>query len=407
MNKAKHAFVLYAEIAILVVMTVLLTVINMVNFTMIGDDADHLTGVLAESHGVFSSDRGSTSAKLPSGKRSRQPFSLEGMNPDDPELRSSLGYFTVAFDKEGNAEVLVNKLSAVQKEEVIEWAQSLRNGTETGWTNTTYRYRVYKENGVRYVTVIDQSRELGSVYRILIVSIVGGLLMVLICLFLLQRVGTKVFAPLEESDRRQKRFIQQAESEFKLPLTIINANTELLERKNGPTEETAVINKQVRRMTELVRELGALTIFEEEAGPASIVDLSGLFSAAVDSRRKAFEEAGLEVKTDIQPTVTIKGDAQALRRMAEELVDNGCQFAKGSMELSLKATNGRITILQSNPTDLKDGSADHVFDRFVTLENAGKGCGLGLAYVKEAVKAHNGRVKASVSKGVFTLQIDL
>ena len=393
----------------MVVMTVLLSVINVVNFAMIAEDADNLTGVLAESRGVFSSERGnggSSSKTAPSRRPDRQPFNLEGMNPDDPELRSSLGYFTVAFDKEGNAEVLVNKLSAVEDEEVIEWAQGLRSGS-TGWTRTTYRYRVYKSNGTRYVTVIDQGREWTQAGRILIISVVGGLLMVLICLFLLQRAGAKVFAPLEESDRRQKRFIQQAESEFKLPLTIINANTELLERKNGPSEETAVINKQVRRMTVLVKELGALTIFEEEAGPASIVDLSGLMAAALDSRRKAFEEAGIEMTVDIQPNVTIKGDVQALRRMAEELAKNSLQFAKGSMQLSLKASNGRITLVQSNPTDLKDGPADHVFDRFVTLENAREGSGLGLAYVKEAAKAHNGRVKAAVTGGVFTLQIDL
>ena len=65
--------------------------------------------------------------------------------------------------------------------------------------------------------------------------------------------------------------------------------------------------------------------------------------------------------------------------------------------------------MQTNDTSLADGSIDQIFDRFTTLENAKdkNTVGLGLSYVKDIVKAHNGRVSANVKDNIFTLEIAL
>ena len=78
-----------------------------------------------------------------------------------------------------------------------------------------------------------------------------------------------------------------------------------------------------------------------------------------------------------------------------------------SKSFSLKNENGRISLISSNDTDLADGPADQVFDRFTRLSNADgvDGNGLGLSFVKETVKSLNGRLSASVANGVFTLKI--
>ena len=65
-------------------------------------------------------------------------------------------------------------------------------------------------------------------------------------------------------------------------------------------------------------------------------------------------------------------------------------------------------MLLREKTELPDGSADQIFDRFAILANAPEdSVGLGLAYVRDIVKAHDGRVSAKIADGVFTLQLDL
>lgn len=53
MNKAEKKFRIYAILVIFVLLTVLLAVINAVNFTMAAQDADELTLNLAKTAGVF------------------------------------------------------------------------------------------------------------------------------------------------------------------------------------------------------------------------------------------------------------------------------------------------------------------------------------------------------------------
>ena len=129
MNKARKKFILFSELAIILLLTVLLTVINVLSFTMAAEDADRVTEHLAMKHGSFedanaprdmqppqdeSSQLPNTSTGAPqsgtdnsgSTRRSIKPFRLNDgtvrMGPDSEEMKSSLRYFTAAIDKKGN-----------------------------------------------------------------------------------------------------------------------------------------------------------------------------------------------------------------------------------------------------------------------------------------------------------------
>ncbi len=470
-DKVRKRFVLFAALSVFVLLCVLLSIINGVNFTMAAADADEITRALADRKGVFgpavpdtappgnpdnatpgdignaseninSAPRNSTDAAplntvpdnpdaTPPGDtpgnpdnatpgdtgrtppRNRQPHRrgprIGPMGPDSPETTASTRYFTYAFDENGNSERIAFQLSAVSEEDAETWADSLRRTQQTGWTRTTYRYRVYHSGGWDFVTVIDQGRELLPSFRILIISVIGGLLGVAVSYLFLLSVSERLFKPLEEADRKQKRFIADVEKDFKVPLTVMDADAEILEKEHGETEQTLSIHRQIRRMASLVRDLSALAIFDDEDFEAAELDLSGFARAAADTWRGKFAEKGMSLATEVGDGIAVQGDGASLAALFEELLDNALKFGKSAATLSVKQDNNRVEIVLSNDTDLPPKSVEQVFDRFTRLDNAEgiPGAGLGLSHAKEIVRAHNGRISAKVADGTFSVRVSL
>ncbi len=409
MSKTRKRFVIFATLCVSVLLFALLGIINGVNFTMVSQDADQLTKMLKKQHGLFENvpePQESDAQVLPKGFL---PGFLGPMGPDSPEMESSLRYFTFSFDNEGNEKCVAFQISAVTREEALEWARSLRGENKTGWTGGTYRYRVYKSNHVTYVTVIDQSRELLPCFRILIISAVGLLAGVLVSFAALMYIGKRLFKPLEEADRKQKRFIADAETEFKVPLTIINANTEIIERQMGETEQTQSINRQVKQMIGLVKNLSTVGVFDEKEMTVLPCDLSALAQAVGEAMKGQFEEKGCKLTVRAEKAAEISADSEAMTDLLTELLNNALKFASERAEIKVSQEDGHCVIEASNDTSLANGNYDQAFDRFTRLSNAEgvPGAGLGLSHVKEIAKAHNGRVSARAADGTFVLRVSL
>jgi len=431
MNKARKRFVLFTELIIILLLTCFLTTINVWNFAKAAEDADILTEYLIGHHHSGGEKKGPPEEKqssevsvVPTSTSSGtqtdgedknntpKPFHLDGerwgkIKPGSPDMNSSLRYFIVSIDKDGEVKMLDYRMSAVTETEAEQWADSLTSN-KTGWTNFNYRYRVYSDEEETLVAVVDQARELWPCYRIMWISLIGGVIFILISLVLSILIGRKLFKPIEETDRKQKLFIAKLEKEFKMPLTIINADTEILERQNGHNPQTQSINKQVRRMTRLVRELGALTVFEEPSGQTR-TNISDLLIAMLENSRKKFEEKNIILSYEVAPDITMIISDEAVKNVFREMIANSLAYSVKTAHFSLQMHHDRIKLVQSNDTTLPNGSCDQIFDRFTTLQNA-EGmdtAGLGLAYVKEVVKQYNGRLSASVKNGSIFIEIDL
>jgi len=406
MNNVRKSFLLYSMLAIFALLTVMLSIINGVNFTMASSDADIITQMLSERHGFFPEKKNSDFAFKPRIYSSEER--MGPMGPESPEVNSSLRYFTFSFNKNNKPKKIAFHISAVDEEEAEQWAASLIN-EDIGWTRGTYRYRVYEEGEKTFVTVIDQGRELLPSYRILVISVCGEIMGLIISFAVLRIVGKRLFKPLEEADYKQKKFIANIENEFKLPLTIINANTELIEKESGPSDNTASINRQVKKMIALVKEIGSLAIFESENPAVTKVNLSSTLSALAEYSKSRFEEKGISLDYDIEDNIIIDGEEENLKRMLSELIENAVKYSLGEAHFTLKKEKDRVLLTQSNDTSLSADSIEQIFDRFTTLENADNtdSVGLGLSYVKDIVTSHNGRVSAKVKDGMFMLTIAL
>jgi signal transduction histidine kinase len=104
------------------------------------------------------------------------------------------------------------------------------------------------------------------------------------------------------------------------------------------------------------------------------------------------------IDTSLVRPATVRGDPEALARVARNLLDNAVRFARSRIDVSLFPAGGRVrlTISDDGP-GIPEDERELVFERFRRSDegrsrDAG-GAGLGLAIVREIVVAHGGLVR--------------
>ena len=380
MDKFRRKFIIYALLAAFVLAAVLLLTVNLISFAAAAGDADRATQQI-----------------------------VDGEEPD-----SGARYFMIGFDKDKNLLADPVNQTELSDEDAVTLARKLRgekNG-KTGWVNTVYRYRVFKDKDAdtKYVIALERSEQLRPVNRMLAISLISGAASLVLWFVFLLLVTPRLLKPMEGVDRKQKQFIAEAEKEFKVPLTVIAADAEILELENGASEHTQSIRRQVSKMNNTARQLAELSLFEAKPEKAEY-DLSAAATEAGEHAQALFAKQGKTLTLDIQDNVRFTGDEDAARNMLTEIVGNALKFSLTRASLKLRQTEGGYTEISCvNDTELAlTGKVRQVFDRFVRLENAdGKpGSGLGLSYLRDAVKAMNGRVEAEVNNGEFVIRIKL
>ena len=304
------------------------------------------------------------------------------------------------------------KINAVSENAAVEWARSLLN-KKNGWSKTYYRYRVWQSGDNLSVTVIDQSRELLPSYRVLVASCVGEVVGLIVTFVVLLFVSKTVTEPVERSDRKQKRFIQDASFELKNPIVAIDASRETLEGRIGETEETALIAKEVGHLTKVVQGLDTLLLLEEpRALEKSEIDLTLIAKEAAVQYRTSLESRGKKMTLVIQDGLKLLGDPAAIEKLIGITMKNGSDYAETHFEVKISQEGERVIMEFINDVaGLEDGPMDSVFERFYrspeVRQSMPDGAGLGLSIAKEIVDRHGGRIRAEAKNGEFRLKIEL
>ena len=81
----------------------------------------------------------------------------------------------------------------------------------------------------------------------------------------------RVIRPIAESYQKQKRFITDAGHEIKTPLTVIDADLEILRKEQGENEWLQDFQAQTARLAALTNNLISLSKMEEEDNRAPMI----------------------------------------------------------------------------------------------------------------------------------------
>lgn len=220
-----------------------------------------------------------------------------------------------------------------------------------------------------------------------------------------------MLARLDESFKRERRFVDDASHELRTPLAAVKAILGVATEGERPTAEYKQalddLAYETGRMNDLVEDL--LLMARSEGGrplAREPVDVSALIGDLCDSMQPIAAERGLTLRCDCAPGLVVLGDFDALLRMLLNLVDNALKYTQQG-EVRVCATKEAAYVhIEVTDTGIGIAPADapHIFERFYRADpsRTTPGSGLGLSISQDIARAHGGDICASSTLGQGT-----
>jgi signal transduction histidine kinase len=217
----------------------------------------------------------------------------------------------------------------------------------------------------------------------------------------LVRELNRLLGRLQEAFSAQHAFISDAAHELRSPLTALRLQLQLLDRAPDETarlEARGRLGGAVERAIHLAEQLLTLARSDpqELAGEFGPVDLAAVAAEAITDTHELALARSIDLALDGAPGCLVRGNGEALRILARNLVDNAVRYTPpgGSVLVRCRSrTEGALLEVTDTGPGIPAAERERVFDRFHRRAAAqAEGTGLGLAIVKSIAGHHGARV---------------
>jgi signal transduction histidine kinase len=211
-----------------------------------------------------------------------------------------------------------------------------------------------------------------------------------------------MLARLDAAQSRQRALISDTAHELRSPIASIRAQLEVALDYPGQQDwqqTGADVLADTLRLARLAEDLLLLARLDEcgsgHPGRGTAVDVAAL--AAEEAARAAGGRVGVQAANDGPAAVT--GDAEGLRRLLVNLIENAVRYAKSRVDVRVRADGAEVVVsVTDDGPGIPAADREGAFGRFVRLDDARSrdddgsgGAGLGLAIVRATAQAHGGR----------------
>ncbi|GET32497.1 hybrid sensor histidine kinase/response regulator [Prolixibacter bellariivorans] len=263
-------------------------------------------------------------------------------------------------------------------------------------------------------------------FRILILITIGALIYLLIRFFIyrekiknelvIERVKAR---KIRELDSMKLKFFTNISHEIRTPLTLIMAPLEKLKNEKVPQQELKnYLDVMYRNTTHLNRLINQLLDFRKlESGNLKLElsqgDIVRFAADIVHSFDGLAEDKEIDLRYNaLKKRLVARFDADKIEKILNNLLSNAFKFTnkggKITVNLSLVFDSDEDDLTNENPDKeyiefsvrdngqgISQSNAAKIFDRFFQSSNdkaEQTGTGIGLAYVKELVQLHKGKI---------------
>jgi len=316
-------------------------------------------------------------------------------------------------------------LDFVAEEERTSFAERVRHGLATGWTDTdavlvakdglrtAYHFtgrRAEIEGAPCLIGIgVDISRRRAAEEQLVRLNAE-----------LEARVDERT-AALVAANQELESFSYSVSHDLRAPLRAVDGYACILVEDHASRldEEgrrvAGVVRSEAQRMSALIDDLLRFSRLSRQSMQVADVDMTALARSAFDEVTAA--DSGRHVRFVLPPLPAARGEAAMLRQVWVNLIGNAVKFTSRCAEPAVEVGGSRgdhelTYYVRDNGVGFDMAYADKLFGVFQRLHGEGEfpGTGVGLALVKRVVGRHGGRVFAEARPGAgatfyFTLPL--
>ena len=211
------------------------------------------------------------------------------------------------------------------------------------------------------------------------------------------------------AEQRKNDLIVYLAHDLKTPLTSVIGYLTLLRDEPQISQElrcryTDIALEKAERLEELINEFFDITRFNLTALvlEKEQIHLSRMLEQLASEFHPILAERALRWHLEIEPDITLVGDADKLARALDNLIRNAASYSYASTEIDLYAKTEADTVkimIKNHGKTIAPEKIAHIFEQFYRADasrsSATGGAGLGLAIAKEIVELHGGTITAA------------
>ena len=215
----------------------------------------------------------------------------------------------------------------------------------------------------------------------------------------------------ENGNQELKKLITNISHDMRTPLTAISGYIDLIKESENLEKQRDYLKIVENKTNELTQLTEQLFDFSKTMDIGTNINkekclINELLEETLANNYVVLKNNDITPKVEITKNKIYRNvDRNSMIRVFENILSNIVKYSNGNFKVILD-DNGKITFSNKAKT-LDATTAQKIFDRYYTVENAKKSTGLGLSIAKQLVELNGGSINAKYIKGNLIIEIEL
>ena len=208
---------------------------------------------------------------------------------------------------------------------------------------------------------------------------------------------------LENFYLHEKQFSSDVSHELRTPVSVILTESqyslEYVDNIEEARDSFSVIQRQAKRMSELINQIMELSKIEKQTGiPSDRINFSETVEKILGDYKNLFAEKNIEMAKKIEENIYIIGDKIMIERLFDNLLNNAMKFTKDKINVKLYSEEERCVLeVEDNGIGISEQDKELIWKRFYQVNDSrnkkiNKGFGLGLFLVSKIIEQHGAAI---------------
>ena len=282
-----------------------------------------------------------------------------------------------------------------------------------------FKHGYYIDGNEAYLVVkLPKARYFGASYLILhntisYASVYEKVLLILfsiaILVFILSVYFLKTFArPFQKMNKQLDNFIKDSMHEINTPLSIINVNIDLYNRKNIPNKYMQRMKAAAKVLSNIYNDMDYLIKHERLEHEKKDIDIAQFLQDRIEYFSEVAAMKNISIQTDIHSCGTVYMNDKQLQRLIDNNISNAIKYSyeNSQIDISLYVKDERCH-LAFKDYGVGIEKVEKIFSRYYREDTSKGGFGIGLNIVKSIIKHENIelQIESNLKQGSLFLYI--